>query len=593
MPDYDFSALGAQYNNEYLNTIYRGLLERGYGQRQAAAMLSKIVQDTGGDPYYSSGDGKRSGIMGWDSNGYRINPFMETNPKRELNRQLDYIVRNVAASDGEDELDEYGTKVYDIVSAPMANTYEGGGEVVERRRSGDADVSLEGYKQAKRDSIINAAVNKAIARTHGVTPMINGEPGESCLYTATDNYGRQYRVAGNQTFLANPQNYGFEVNGPVENTRVGDLYQMFDYTKNGLVPTHMTLITGYGNNGEPLVTYSRGDAYEDIYGDDYVKNRNLWQMPAYETYRFIGTPSDNARWENEFRALPLVEPIPKLRHPETQGNVYRPGGKLKSVAKKVADKISQATLRAAMADNPAVMQASGWDWDKDGNVVQGDPSAEGPTQLRNALRDVALMAIAEPVEGVIGGAITDAKLYKAAKLAREMNKGLKVVPEEVVTDVASGSVAATEAAQDALKSHIRVRVGDVEVNDPNVLYHVDYGDNAGAFNGGAYIKDGLLYPGESPSAEQAAYTWWNLGKPYADKIDGKKFTRLITIPKETEGVVHVRSQSNKIGQWNGRNGFVTNSEYVTPGPVDVNGGVYEYVDGYGWMKAMARGGKLK
>ena len=104
---------------------------------------------------------------------------------------------------------------------------------------------------------------------------------------------------------------------------------------------------------------------------------------------------------------------------------YQNSGKLRTVLKKAADKFSQATLRAAMADRPEIMQASGWDWDKGGNIVQGDPSAEGPTALRKSLAEIAAMPAIDLVGDVAGAAVVGSKLYKSAKLAKEINKAVK------------------------------------------------------------------------------------------------------------------------------------------------------------------------
>ena len=60
--------------------------------------------------------------------------------------------------------------------------------------------------------------------------------------------------------------------------------------------------------------------------------------------------------------------------------------------KRLLDKFSAATIRAAMADRPEIMQASGWNYDKDGNLVQGDFNEEGATRLREGLAAASLAA---------------------------------------------------------------------------------------------------------------------------------------------------------------------------------------------------------
>ena len=131
----------------------------------------------------------------------------------------------------------------------------------------------------------------------------------------------------------------------------------------------------------------------------------------------------------------------------------------------------------------------------------------------------------------------------------------------------------------------RTRVGDVEIDNPNLLYHLDRGDGAGAFsNQGAYVENGFLFPGTPKDSSTTPYSWWNKGKPYATNVDGQPMTRLMTATENTPGMLHVRSQNYPIGQWNGRRGFVLNSEYVNPEGVNVLGSLYNWKPGYGYKK---------
>ena len=54
---------------------------------------------------------------------------------------------------------------------------------------------------------------------------------------------------------------------------------------------------------------------------------------------------------------------------------------------------SQVGLNAAMSDAPAIMQASGWTYDKDNNIVMGDPTADGPRELSKTLASIATMPL--------------------------------------------------------------------------------------------------------------------------------------------------------------------------------------------------------
>ena len=132
---------------------------------------------------------------------------------------------------------------------------------------------------------------------------------------------------------------------------------------------------------------------------------------------------------------------------------------------------------------------------------------------------------------------------------------------------------------------VRTRVGDIEIDDPNLLYHLDRGDYQGAFsNQGAYINDDKLFPGIPKKEGQKSYSWWNLGKPYTTSINGKPMTRLVTTIKDTPGMMQVRSQNYPIGQWTGKSGFVKNSEYVSADPINVSNSIYNFDPDYGYRK---------
>lgn len=236
----------------------------------------------------------------------------------------------------------------------LAHKYDGSSEDTNklttgypRRKYNGKEVNIDEYKEAQRQVIREAAVKKALTRETGTAPIINGSPAASCIYTVTDNFGNKYRVAGNQTFFRNPEKYGFKVNGPIENAEVGDLYQMFDTAG---TPDHMVFITGIDEKGNPLISYSSGnagqgrfltpllkevyEAQQELLGEspetkkvsyeeylknfeqdkanfdkrDYHRDVSIFTSPMYETYRFIGTPEDNVNWEKQFLTLPSLKP---------------------------------------------------------------------------------------------------------------------------------------------------------------------------------------------------------------------------------------------------------------------------------------------
>ena len=115
----------------------------------------------------------------------------------------------------------------------------------------------------------------------------------------------------------------------------------------------------------------------------------------------------------------------------------------------------------------------------------------------------------------------------------------------------------------------------------DLLYHLDYGDNIGAFsNKGAYIKNNKLIPGKSKNPDQLDYIWFNEGKPYSTAVKGKSFNRAIIMNKnDVPNLIRVRESKVPIGQWTGNSGFVTKSEMVTPSEVPLqNAYIYNKKD---------------
>lgn len=103
----------------------------------------------------------------------------------------------------------------------------------------------------------------------------------------------------------------------------------------------------------------------------------------------------------------------------------------------------------------------------------------------------------------------------------------------------------------------------------DLLYHLDYGDNIGAFsNKGAYIKNNKLIPGKSKKPDQLDYIWFNEGEPFSVGAKGKAFNRAIIINKDdVPNLIRVRESKVPIGQWTGNSGFVRKSEMVTSSEV--------------------------
>ena len=135
--------------------------------------------------------------------------------------------------------------------------------------------------------------------------------GASCIYTATDNYGKKYRVSGNQTFRANPSKYGFVEIG-LNEIAPGDIIQDF---KGIGTPVHAITFVGYDDNNKALFNYSKGGSearsivnnghYSFEWDDknplvhlDGKNNDKLRHSAA--AYRFIGTEDDNKQWNENY-----------------------------------------------------------------------------------------------------------------------------------------------------------------------------------------------------------------------------------------------------------------------------------------------------
>lgn len=172
--------------------------------------------------------------------------------------------------------------------------------------------------------------------------------GESCIYTATDNYGKKYRVSGNQSFRANPANYGFEeIN--LNDIKPGDIIQDFGFNNN--TPRHAITFIGYDDDNKALFNYSKGGSTkEDIVKNGYypfmlddelprahldgINNSKLQHAAA--AYRFIGTEDDNKLWNENYnkersdwskQVVEELRKVPTLTLPNQVTSMKRLGGK--------------------------------------------------------------------------------------------------------------------------------------------------------------------------------------------------------------------------------------------------------------------------
>jgi hypothetical protein len=184
---------------------------------------------------------------------------------------------------------------------------------------------------------------------------------------------------------------------------------------------------------------------------------------------------------------------------------------------------------------------------------------------REAALDIGLTFLGPELQ-LLNKGVEATRIGKSARIASELNKVVKST--RLQPGLVKNSV------------HNRFKLGDVEINNPNLMYHVDNGDYTGFSGNGAYVKDGMLFPSQHSNG-QKPYTWWNLGSPYRN---GQ--TRLLTTTKDNPSLLRVRDQDYPIGQWTGNpkdRTFVTNQEFVSSNPIKI-GNQYVWEPGYGYRK---------
>ena len=129
---------------------------------------------------------------------------------------------------------------------------------------------------------------------------------ETCLYTATSQYGDKGAKAwSNKALKANPESFGF-VPVPKGEEEIGDLYQFSD---EGGTPKHSAIYTGQNEEREPLVSYSRGGTGQTTITPDgelptMVHNNGITdvvqKIGEASAYRYIGSPSKRREWAGEY-----------------------------------------------------------------------------------------------------------------------------------------------------------------------------------------------------------------------------------------------------------------------------------------------------
>lgn len=118
----------------------------------------------------------------------------------------------------------------------------------------------------------------------------------TCAWTSTGQYPKSSRVSGNKTFTENYRKYGFKKSN---NPKVGDLIVAHRSITN--TPYHMTMVTGFDDYSNPLLSYSMGGHNPE----DMVHNRGEWQedFPNIINYTYVGTDEERKKWIKEYNKL--------------------------------------------------------------------------------------------------------------------------------------------------------------------------------------------------------------------------------------------------------------------------------------------------
>lgn len=126
----------------------------------------------------------------------------------------------------------------------------------------------------------------------------NKSVGATCMYNASDCYGKEHRVPGNQTFKENPKKYGFN-KIPIKDAKEGDLVQVIN--KYDGVPNHAMIINDASNPDS--LTFNYVDGGNEERNIKINAKYPIDDMYTYDSYRFVGSPQDSVKWKNEYHRL--------------------------------------------------------------------------------------------------------------------------------------------------------------------------------------------------------------------------------------------------------------------------------------------------
>lgn len=145
--------------------------------------------------------------------------------------------------------------------------------------------------------LINVGMTTFGANDQDVIKVVGKEGPENvftCINTVTGQYDDCNQVSGNITFSKSPSKYGFkEVNTP----RIGDLVQFIDNTG---TPHHAAMVTGFDENGEPIISYSDGGWESESMKYDKDTWKKDFEGDTWKYYTFIGNRKNASKWREEY-----------------------------------------------------------------------------------------------------------------------------------------------------------------------------------------------------------------------------------------------------------------------------------------------------
>lgn len=211
--------------------------------------------------------------------------------------------------------------------------------------SKNKDVSLEDYTEARLQEDRIKAVANILKQENPLVPQVpaltvrpliktgivsekfakkylrKAKDPHTCIYTATGMFPKGSQVAGNKTFAENPSAFGFE---KVNNMQVGDMLQLIN---NNGTPYHSVIVTGFTEDGKPLISYSNGGIDRD-YNNDGVINEDEKHMRYNQNNLYADDDANSPDFgiinEDEFDVFRYVGNLEqKMRYKRDYFNLFK------------------------------------------------------------------------------------------------------------------------------------------------------------------------------------------------------------------------------------------------------------------------------